>query len=103
MKNMYCYLIMAAIAMGAEPTPAEREMLNQFLRGSNKIADWYKSVGSLYTCITFADAATILEVMIMNLFYCLFLLLSLSAGNKITDEERIMLNNYLRPQACANA
>ena len=39
----------------------------------------------------------------MNLFYCLFLMLSLSAGNKITDEERIMLNNYLRPQACANA
>lgn len=39
MKNMYRYLTMAALAMHADLTPEEREILNQFLRGSNKIAD----------------------------------------------------------------
>lgn len=39
MKNMRNFLTMAALAMRADLTPEEREILNQFLRGSNKIAD----------------------------------------------------------------
>ena len=39
MKPIYRYLTMAALAMRADLTPEEREILNQFLRGSNKIAD----------------------------------------------------------------
>ena len=39
MKHMYRYLTVAALAMRADLTPEEREILNQFLRGSNKIAD----------------------------------------------------------------
>ena len=39
MRNMYRYLTMAALAMRADLTPEEREILNQFLRGSNKSAD----------------------------------------------------------------
>lgn len=39
MKNMFRYLSMAALAMRENLTPEEREILNQFLRGSNKIAD----------------------------------------------------------------
>lgn len=37
----------------------------------------------------------------MNMSYCYWLLASIFAGNKITNEERTMLNNFLRPQACA--
>ena len=36
----------------------------------------------------------------MNMSYCLWLLASISAGNRITNEERSMLNNYLRPKSC---
>lgn len=39
MKNMFHYLSMAALAMRTDLTPEEREILNQFLRGSDKIAD----------------------------------------------------------------
>ena len=31
--------------------------------------------------------------------YCYWLLASIMAGNKITNEERSMLNNFLRPRA----
>ena len=33
--------------------------------------------------------------------YCYWLLATLFAGNKITNEERILLNTFLRPRACA--
>lgn len=33
------YLIMNGLAMQLDPTPEEREILNQFLRGSNEFAD----------------------------------------------------------------
>lgn len=39
MKNMHRYLAMAAYAMRADLTPEEREILNQFLRGSNNLED----------------------------------------------------------------
>ena len=39
MKKIFHYLSMAALAMRADLTPKEREILNQFLRGSDKIAD----------------------------------------------------------------
>lgn len=39
MKKMFHYVSMAAFAMRADLTPEEREILNQFLRGSNEIAD----------------------------------------------------------------
>lgn len=39
MKKMFAYLSMAALAMRNDLAPEEREILNQFLRGSNKIAD----------------------------------------------------------------
>ncbi len=39
MKSMFRYLSMAALAMRNDLTPEEREILNQFLRGGNKIAD----------------------------------------------------------------
>lgn len=39
MKNMLRYLTMAALAMRADLTPVEREILNQFLRGNNNLAD----------------------------------------------------------------
>ena len=32
--------------------------------------------------------------------YCYWLLATLFAGNKITNEERSMLNNFLRPRTC---
>lgn len=38
MKNMRTFLTMAALAMRTDLTPEEREILNQFLRGGNKIA-----------------------------------------------------------------
>lgn len=34
----------------------------------------------------------------MNTSYCYWLLASIFAGNRITDEERSMLNNFLRPK-----
>ena len=40
--------MLAALAMRTDLTPAEQKILNQFLRGSNKIADWYQSVGKPY-------------------------------------------------------
>ena len=39
MKKMFNCVAMAALAMRADLTPEERKILNQFLRGSNKIAD----------------------------------------------------------------
>ena len=39
MKRIYRYLTMAALAVRTDLTPEEREILNQFLRGSNNIAD----------------------------------------------------------------
>ena len=39
MKNMRKFLTMAALAMRTDLTPEEREIYNQFLRGSNEIAD----------------------------------------------------------------
>lgn len=39
MKKMFRYLTVAALAMRADLTPEEREILNQFLRGSDEIAD----------------------------------------------------------------
>ena len=39
MKNMNRYLAMAALAMRTDLTPEEREILNQFLRGNNNLAD----------------------------------------------------------------
>lgn len=33
--------------------------------------------------------------------YCYWLLASTMAGNKITNEERSMLNQFLRPQTCS--
>lgn len=39
MKQMFRYLAMAALVMRADLTPEERENLNQFLRGSDKIAE----------------------------------------------------------------
>ena len=34
--------------------------------------------------------------------YCYWLLASIMAGNKITHEERTMLNNFLRPRVSGN-
>ena len=39
MKNTQTYLMLAALAMRTDLTPAEQKILNQFLRGSNEIAD----------------------------------------------------------------
>ena len=36
----------------------------------------------------------------MNMSYCFWLLASISAGNRITNEERSLLNSFLRPKAC---
>ena len=38
MKKMFNYLTIAALAMRADLTPEERNILNQFLRDSNEIA-----------------------------------------------------------------
>ena len=34
--------------------------------------------------------------------YCYWLLASLMAGNRITVDERIMLNNFLRQRSCGS-
>lgn len=34
--------------------------------------------------------------------YCYWLLASLAAGNQITVDEQIMLNNFLRQRSCGN-
>ena len=39
MKNMLRCLTVAALAMRADLTPEEREILNQFLRGNDNLAD----------------------------------------------------------------
>lgn len=39
MKKLFHYVSMAALAMRTDLTPEERKILNQFLRGSNEIAD----------------------------------------------------------------
>lgn len=39
MNKMLSHLSMAALAMRSDLTPEERKILNQFLRGSNNLAD----------------------------------------------------------------
>ena len=39
MKNTQTYLMLAALAMRTDLTPEEQKIFNQFLRGSDKIAD----------------------------------------------------------------
>ena len=39
MKRILNTLTVAALAMRTDLTPEEREILNQFLRGSDKLAD----------------------------------------------------------------
>ena len=36
----------------------------------------------------------------MNMSYYFWLLASICAGNKVSYEERSMLNSFLRPKAC---
>lgn len=59
---------------------------------------------SIYFCVTVFDAHTNLEVsffMTKN-NYCYWLMATLMAGNRITVDERIMLNNFLRQRSCGS-